>query len=222
MANIKEILSNTNYHHIRELLTIAGKLSQSTGETVYAVGGCVRDLLLGKGLSDLDLMVEGEGIQFAQNLAKELGIKKIVPFEKFGTAFIPSKPIQLAVATSRMEVYDPDSRKPSKINYTDLHGDLKRRDFSINAMAMAIHPDNFGELTDPFGGINDLNLGILRTPMDPDETFSDDPLRMMRAAYFASRLDFKIEPQCIRSMKKQAARIDIVSWERIRDEFTKV
>ena len=222
MANIKEILSNTNYHHIRELLTIAGKLSQSTGETVYAVGGCVRDLLLGKGLSDLDLMVEGEGIQFAKNLAKELGIKKIVPFEKFGTAFIPSKPIQIEVATSRMEVYDPDSRKPSKINYTDLHRDLKRRDFSINAMAMAIHPDNFGELTDPFGGINDLNLGILRTPMDPDETFSDDPLRMMRAAYFASRLDFKIEPQCIRSMKKQAARIDIVSWERIRDEFTKI
>ena len=89
-------------------------------------------------------------------------------------------------------------------------------------MAMAIHPDNFGELTDPFGGINDLNLGILRTPMDPDETFSDDPLRMMRAAYFASKLDFKIEPKCIRSMKKQAARIDIVSWERIRDEFIKI
>ena len=222
MANIKEILSNTNYHHVRELLTIAGKLSQSTGETAYAVGGCVRDLLLGKSLSDLDLMVEGEGIQFAQNLATELGIKKIVPFEKFGTAFIPSKPIQIEVATSRMEVYDPDSRKPSKINYTDLHGDLKRRDFSINAMAMAIHPDNFGELTDPFGGINDLNLGILRTPMDPDETFSDDPLRMMRAAHFASKLDFKIEPKCIRSMKKQAVRIDIVSWERIRDEFIKI
>ena len=86
MANIKEILSNTNYHHVRALLTIAGKLSQSTGETVYAVGGCVRDLLLGKSLSDLDLMVEGKGIQFAQNLATELGIKKIVPFEKFGTA----------------------------------------------------------------------------------------------------------------------------------------
>ena len=222
MANIKELLNNARYQHVRELLTIAGELSHRTGVAAYAVGGCVRDLLLGKNLYDLDLMIEGEGIPFARKLAAKLGVKKVVPFEKFGTALIPSKPIQIEVATSRMEVYDADSRKPSEINYTDLHGDLSRRDFSINAMAMDIHPENFGELTDPFGGISDLNSGILRTPMDPDETFSDDPLRIMRAAYFTSKLRFRIKNNCLDSMKRQAERIIIVSWERKRDEFIKI
>ena len=222
MANIKELLNNAQYQYVRELLTIAGELSQSTGVAAYAVGGCVRDLLLGKNLYDLDLMIEGEGIPFARKLAAKLGVKKVVPFEKFGTALIPNKPIQIEVATSRMEVYDADSRKPSEINYTDLHGDLSRRDFSINAMAMNIHPENFGELTDLFGGISDLNSGILRTPMDPDKTFSDDPLRIMRAAYFTSKLRFRIKNDCLDSMKRQAERIIIVSWERKRDEFIKI
>jgi putative nucleotidyltransferase with HDIG domain len=134
---------------------------------------------------------------------------------------IPNKSVQIEVATARTESYNDDSRKPSEVVYTDLKGDLLRRDFTINAMAMDILPDTFGNLTDPFGGIADINKKILRTPLDPDETFSEDPLRMMRAAYFASKLGFTIEKQCRASMKRQAYRIDIVSWERIRDEFIK-
>jgi len=135
---------------------------------------------------------------------------------------IPNKSVQIEVATARTESYNDDSRKPSEVVYTDLKGDLLRRDFTINAMAMDILPDTFGNLTDPFGGIADINKKILRTPLDPDETFSEDPLRMMRAAYFASKLGFTIEKECRASMKRQAYRIDIVSWERIRDEFIKI
>ncbi|MEE2765357.1 MAG: HD domain-containing protein [Candidatus Neomarinimicrobiota bacterium] len=222
MANIRELLNNPRYHQVREIMVIAGELSLKEDVTAYAVGGCVRDLLLGSSIKDVDLMIEGEGISFARKLAKILGVKKIVQFEKFGTALIPHKPMQIEVTTSRIEKYDANSRNPSEINYTDLNGDLKRRDFTINAMAMDISSATFGELSDPFGGIVDLNAGILKTPLDPDETFSNDPLRMMRAAYFASKLNFKIEVKCRRSMKKQASRIDIVSWERIRDEFTKI
>ena len=125
---------------------------------------------------------------------------------------IPNKEIQIEVATARTESYDENSRKPSEVVYTDLKGELLRRDFTINAMAMDIHPDRFGELTDPFGGIADIEKRILRTPLDPDETFSEDPLRMMRAAYFSSKLGFEIEPKCKDSITRQAQRIDIVSW----------
>jgi putative nucleotidyltransferase with HDIG domain len=177
---------------------------------------------MGNPLNDIDLMTVGDGIKFARKLADELGVKTIVPFKKFGTAMIPNKEIQIEVATARTESYNDDSRKPSKVNYTDLKGDLLRRDFTINAMAMDIRPTTFGELTDPFGGIADIEKKILRTPLDPDETFSEDPLRMMRAAYFASKLEFDIENECRASMKRQASRIDIVSWERVRDEFIKI
>ena len=135
---------------------------------------------------------------------------------------IPNKSVQIEVATARTESYDDDSRKPSEVVYTDLKGDLLRRDFTINAMSMDIRPKTFGELTDPFGGIADIEKQILRTPLDPDKTFSEDPLRMMRAAYFASKLGFTIEKECRASIKRQAHRINVVSWERIRDEFIKI
>ena len=174
--------------------------------------------MMGLPLNDIDIMTVGEGIPFAKKLSDELGVKKIIPFKKFGTAMIPNKSVQIEVATARTESYNDDSRKPSEVIYTNLKGDLLRRDFTINAMA----PDTFGNLTDPFGGIADINKKILRTPLDPDATFSEDPLRMMRAAYFASKLGFTIEKECRASMKRQAYRIDIVSWERIRDEFIKI
>ena len=220
--NLKKELNHSQNDSVLSILKLAGSLAEDSDVEIYVVGGVVRDLIMGKPLNDIDLMTVGDGIQFARKLADALGVKNIVPFKKFGTAMIPNKEIQIEVATARTEKYEDDSRKPSEVVYTDLKGDLLRRDFTINAMAMDIRPDTFGELTDPFGGMADINKKILRTPLDPDETFSEDPLRMMRAAYFASKLDFDIENECRASMKRQAHRVDIVSWERIRDEFIKI
>ena len=222
MANLKDLLKSEKHAKVRSIIETAGRLGEQENLEVYVVGGFVRDLIMGEPLNDIDIMTVGEGIPFARKLADELGVKNIVPFKKFGTAMIPFKEIQIEVATARTERYDDDSRKPSEVVYTDLRGDLLRRDFTINAMAMDIHPETFGDLTDPYGGIADINEKILRTPLDPDETFSEDPLRMMRAAYFASKLNFDIENKCRASIKRQAQRIEIVSWERIRDEFIKI
>ena len=222
MKNINKILNRRFYKKINTLCILAGKLGEVENIKVYIVGGVVRDLILGKEIQDIDLMVEGDGILFAKKLASKIGVKKIVSFEKFGTAFIPNKSIQIEVASSRAEQYDLKSRSPSKIIFTNLEEDLKRRDFKINAMAVDINPKRYGELYDPFNGINDLNKKILCTPLGPDKTFSDDPLRMMRAAYFASKLNFKIDNNCRESIKQNAERIKIVSWERIRDEFIKI
>ena len=222
MTNIGKILDQPIYKHILNIAITAGNLGKKENIRVYVVGGVVRDLILGRTIHDIDLMVEGDGILFAKKLAISIGVKKIVPFEKFGTALIPNKLLQIEVASSRMEQYESTSRKPSEVKSASLKEDLKRRDFTINAMAMDIHPENFGEIMDPLGGVADLEKKILRTPLDPDKTFSDDPLRMMRAAYFASKLNFKIEPQCRISIIKQANRIKIVSWERIREEFIKI
>lgn len=220
--NLKNQLKESQNNNVLSILELAGNLAKQDGIEVYVVGGFVRDLIMGIPVNDIDLMTVGDGIQFARKLADELGVKKIVPFKKFGTALIPNKSVQIEVATARTESYTDDSRKPSTVVYTDLKGDLLRRDFTINAMAMDIGPETFGNITDPFGGIADIENKILRTPLDPDETFSEDPLRMMRAAYFASKLEFDIENECRASMKMQASRIDIVSWERIRDEFIKI
>ena len=222
MPNIQQILNSSNYDSVRSILEIAGALGEKKEIEVYVVGGFVRDLLMGSPINDIDLMTVGEGIPFAEMLANELGRKKIVPFKKFGTALIPGNEIQIEVATARKENYEGNSRKPSEIIYTDLEGDLLRRDFTINAMAMNITPLLFGELTDPYGGISDIKKKIIKTPLDPDETFSEDPLRMMRAAYFASKLGFKLDESCLRSIKRQISRIGIVSTERIRDEFIKI
>ena len=222
MPNIQQILNSSNYDSVRSILEIAGALGEKKEIEVYVVGGFVRDLLMGSPINDIDLMTVGEGIPFAEMLANELGRKKIVPFKKFGTALIPGNEIQIEVATARKENYEGNSRKPSEIIYTDLEGDLLRRDFTINAMAMNITPLLFGELTDPYGGISDIKKKVIKTPLDPDETFSEDPLRMMRAAYFASKLGFKLDESCLRSIKRQISRIGIVSTERIRDEFIKI
>ena len=222
MPNIQQLLNSSNYDSVRSILEIAGSLGEKKEIEVYVVGGFVRDLLMGSPINDIDLMTVGEGIPFAEMLANELGRKKIVPFKKFGTALIPGNEIQIEVATARKENYEGNSRKPSEIIYTDLEGDLLRRDFTINAMAMNITPLLFGELTDPYGGISDIKKKVIKTPLDPDETFSEDPLRMMRAAYFASKLGFKLDESCLRSIKRQISRIGIVSTERIRDEFIKI
>tara|TARA_B100000003_G_scaffold208832_1_gene230650 strand:- start:419 stop:1840 length:1422 start_codon:yes stop_codon:yes gene_type:complete len=222
MANLKELFNKKDHSNVRSILELAGAIGERKNTEVYVVGGFVRDLILGKTLNDIDLMTVGDGILFAKSLANSLGVKKVISFKKYGTAIIPYKKIQIEVATARTETYSKDSRNPSKVIYTDLYGDLIRRDFTINAMAMDIRPNYFGDFNDPYGGINDIDKRVLQTPLDPDETFSEDPLRMMRAAYFSSSLKFKIDPICFESIKRQSNRIEIVSMERIRDEFIKI
>ncbi len=220
MANIENIIEKQS--NVKSLLIEIGKIARDTKKEVYAVGGVVRDLLLDKEIKEIDLMVIGDGIEFAKILADKLGIPKIVPFPKYSTAHIPAKPIPIEVAAAREEIYSSESRKPAKVKYTDLMGDLIRRDFTINAMALSIAPENFGDLHDPYNGIKDLKEKKLITPLDPNKTFSEDPLRMMRAAYFASKLDLKIEKNCLESIQHESDRISIVSQERITNEFTKI
>ena len=222
MANIKSILELSINKNVISILKLVGKIGEDEGLEVYAVGGIVRDLIMGVNLNDLDIMVVGDGIQFARKVAKKLNIKKVVKFERFGTALIPNDELQIEIASARFESYKHNSRKPSNIIYADLNGDLVRRDFTINAMAIDIIPKNFGKLIDPFGGISDIESKRIKTPLDADKTFSEDPLRMMRAAYFSSKLGFKIENKCLSSIKRQSKRINIVSWERIRDEYIKI
>ena len=222
MKNLKNLIDLDKYKSAKSILSTAGSLGEDENLEVYVVGGFVRDLLMEKPLNDIDLMVVGDGIGFAKKLACKLGQKKIVPFIKFGTAIIPNKKMNIEVATARTEFYSQSSRKPTEVIYTSLEGDLSRRDFTINAMAMNILPNKFGDLTDPYNGKEDIKSKILRTPLDPDETFAEDPLRMMRAAYFSSKLKFKLSQPLINSMKKISSRIEIVSAERIRDEFIKI
>jgi poly(A) polymerase len=222
MINIKHLLKLVKNKSVHKVLKIAGEISEKESIPAYVVGGFVRDLIMGKKINDIDIMTIGDGIGFAKKIAEQIDVKKVISFEKFGTALIPNKDIQIEVATARKESYKSTSRKPTEVIYTDLKGDLVRRDFTINAMSMDIHPKKIGNITDPFEGMLDIEHRVLRTPLDPDETFSEDPLRMMRAAYFSSKLGFKIEDKCFQSIQKQSHRIDIVSWERIRDEFIKI
>ena len=222
MTNLKKTLLKPHYQKLFQIIKIIGELGFEEKLKVYAVGGIARDLILNRKINDIDIMVEGNGIEFARKLSLKLGIKKIIPFERFGTALIPNNSFQIEVATSRSENYNSNSRKPNKIIMANLDEDLKRRDFTINSMAVDILPENFGILHDPFNGVDDIKNKLIRTPLNPDKTFSDDPLRMMRAAYFSSKLNFNIESSCRTSIKNQADRIDIVSWERIRDEFIKI
>ncbi len=220
MTNIKDIIIKDE--KVFPILKIAGEIGEQYNLKVFVVGGFVRDLFLNRKSVEIDLMVEGDGIRFSRLLADKLGVKKIVTFKKFGTAKIPYPIMQIEVASARLEDYDKSSRKPKKVKYTDIFGDLKRRDFTINAMAVDLLPNAFGDLYDPYNGIADLKAKHLITPLDPDETFSEDPLRMMRAAVFASRFDLQINDDGLKSMQKHADRIQIVSRERITAELIKI
>lgn len=220
MTNIHQLIESEKVG--LQILKIAGELGKQRGHEVYVVGGYVRDLFLGRKLKEMDLMVMGDGVDFSQALAKKLKVKKIVPFPKFSTAKIPYQQMPIEVAAARTEAYDEQSRKPSRVIYTDLKGDLIRRDFTVNAMAVDCHPDRFGDLYDPHGGMADLSSKRLITPLDPEETFYEDPLRMMRAAYFAAALHFNIDLNCIKAIRKQNNRIVIVSQERITTELQKI
>jgi putative nucleotidyltransferase with HDIG domain len=206
---------------MEKLLRSAGELALSRGQEAYAVGGFVRDLILKRLSTDLDIMVIGDGIEYARQLARKLRTRDIVIYKDFGTALIPYHDVVIEVASARTEVYEPESRKPS-VTETDLKGDLSRRDFTVNALAMSIVPETFGEIHDHFNGIQHIQDRLLKTPLDPDKTFDDDPLRMMRAARFAAQLEFDIDPAALDAMFKLAERIKIVSQERITEEIIKI
>jgi len=220
MTNIRELI--TIHSEAEKVLKLAGQVGSDLEKQVYVVGGFVRDIFMKNISKEIDLMVVGDGIKFAEALAKRLAVKKIIPFKEFSTAKIPYEKIGIDVAAARIESYDDKSRKPTEVIYTDLKGDLLRRDFTINAMAVDILPESFGELHDPFSGILDLQAKQITTPLDPDETFGEDPLRMLRAAYFASQFGFEIDKKCCDSIVRQKDRILIVSQERITAELLKI
>ena len=206
--------------NILSVLQAAGRLAQESHLECYTVGGFVRDLILDVPSKDVDIMVIGDGVAFARQLGRHLGVPEIVEYGEFGTALIPYGEFLIEVASARTETYDTDSRKP-KVVYTDLKGDLSRRDFTVNAMALNLAPDHFGELVDEYGGIQDIQDKILRTPLDPVKTFDDDPLRMMRAARFSAQLEFELVPEALVAMQGLVQRIKIVSQERVTDELIK-
>lgn len=188
----------------------------------FVVGGYVRDIFLKRESKDIDVVVTGSGIELAKQVAHHLG--KDVPvsyFKNFGTAMIKFDDLEIEFVGARKESYRSDSRKPLVESGT-IEDDQKRRDFTINAMAIHLTENNFGELVDPFNGIQDLHDRLIRTPLDPEITFSDDPLRMMRAIRFASQLHFTIDPDAFHAIKKNRERIKIVSMERITDELNKI
>ena len=222
MTLIKDIINQNK--RLAKISKVISELSDETQINAFLVGGCVRDLMLNPLAEsiDVDIMVEGDGIDFAEKLAKKINVPKIVPFKKFATAKIPFKEYEIEVASARLEKYDESSRSPSEVVMSNIEDDLLRRDFTINAMAVSLNKENFGEFFDPFNGMEDLSKNILRTPLDSDTTFSDDPLRMMRAAYFASKLSLDIDPSCLESIKNNAERITIVSQERKTNELLKI
>lgn len=213
---------NNNYTKYLEpaILSTISKVADENGIPIYLVGGYVRDIILDRPNKDIDFVVLGSGIAFAEKLAQALNTHASY-FKNFGTAQIKFDDLELEFVGARKESYSRDSRKPI-VEEGTLADDQNRRDFTINAMAICINKKNYGDLIDPFGGIDDLKTGTIRTPLDPDITYSDDPLRMMRAIRFASQLNFNIEEKSLEAITRNRERLKIISTERIMDEFNKI
>ena len=208
------------------IYTLVGQAADDMGLRAFAVGGVVRDYFLQRPCTDIDIVCVGSGIDLARETARRISDKlEVNVFKNFGTASFHyhynNEVWQIEFVGARRESYSHDSRKPVVEDGT-LTDDQNRRDFTINAMAVSLNADSFGQLLDPFGGIHDLNEGLLRTPLDPDITFSDDPLRMMRAVRFAAQLGFRIHQPTLDAIARNAQRLKIVSAERITIELTKI
>ena len=192
------------------------------GMPCYVVGGYVRDLFLERPSNDIDVVVVGSGIQVANALKQALGKKAYLSvFKNFGTAQVKYRDLEVEFVGARKESYSHDSRKPHVEDGT-LEDDQNRRDFTINALAVCLNASHFGELVDPFDGLYDLEDGLIRTPLDPDITFSDDPLRMLRCVRFAAQLNFFIDDETFDALTRNAERISIISGERIVGELHKI
>lgn len=212
---------NFSKHLTHPVFKVISELVTEKDLEAFVIGGYVRDLILERPSKDIDIVVVGSGLDLAKECAEKLRVKKVSVFKSFGTAHFVYKDLNVEIVGARKESYRKDSRKPIVENGT-LKNDQDRRDFTINSLALSLHKDNYGELLDPFGGMKDLEDGVLRTPLEPKQTYSDDPLRMMRAIRFATQLDFNIEYESLEAIGKNAARLDIVSMERIMEEFNKI
>ena len=218
-----KIDKNKIEEHLRGMVFhMVGDAADSMQRECYVVGGYVRDIFLNRPSKDIDFVTVGSGLELAKLVAEKWGKRThLAVFPNFGTAQVKHGGIELEFVGARKESYSHDSRKPIVEDGT-LDDDQCRRDFTINAMAISLNADTFGTLIDPFGGIDDLNNRIIRTPLDPDITFSDDPLRMMRAVRFATQLNFDILPETFDAIARNRKRIDIISKERIIDELYKI
>ena len=216
---MNELIAN---HLSNEIFHIVGRTADALHRECYVVGGYVRDIFLRRHSKDIDFVTVGSGIEVAQAVAHALGKRtSLAVFRNFGTAQVKSRGTELEFVGARRESYDRNSRKPIVEDGT-LDDDLRRRDFTINAMAVCVNEERYSELLDPFDGLGDMKRHIIRTPLDPDITFSDDPLRMMRAVRFATQLEFNIFPDTFDALRRNRARIEIISRERIADELMKI
>lgn len=211
---------NMQQHLKNPIFKILATIAKQTNTEAYVIGGFVRDLFLDRPSKDIDIVVLGNGIEFAEK-AGQLLKTKVAFFKNFGTAMLKYNDLEVEFVGARKESYRSDSRKPIVENGT-LEDDQLRRDFTINALAISLNDENYGSLIDPFNGLQDLENKLIRTPLNAEITFSDDPLRMMRAIRFATQLDFKIDDQALNAIKIQKERIKIVSKERITDELNKI
>jgi len=209
-----EYLNHPVFHTIRDV-------SEEMNKPAFVIGGFVRDLYLERPSKDIDVVVLGSGIELAEKVAKKMGGLRLTVFKNFGTAMLRYRDIEVEFVGARKESYQRDSRKPIVEDGT-LEDDQNRRDFTINALALSLNKETYGHLIDPFNGMDDLANGIIRTPLDPMITFSDDPLRMMRALRFATQLNFRIEEKTFDGIIQTKNRINIVSGERVADELNKI
>jgi poly(A) polymerase len=213
---------NLTAHIQSKIFEVVANVAQTTNQQVYVVGGFVRDCILGIKSKDIDFVVIGSGIDIAKAVAKQLGDEvNVTIFKNFGTAMLRYNDSEIEFVGARKESYRSNSRKPLIENGT-LEDDQHRRDFTINAMGISLNKQNYGELIDPFNGLLDIEKKIIRTPLNPELTFSDDPLRMLRAIRFATRLGFTIDETTFEGIKKTAERINIISAERISEELNKI
>ncbi|OPC24814.1 tRNA nucleotidyltransferase [Elizabethkingia meningoseptica] len=214
---------NLNQNKHLKIFKLVSEAAEQNEQSAYIVGGYVRDLLMKRKVpTDIDFVTESSGIKLAETVAKNITPNpKVSVFKTYGTAMIKHENLDLEFVGARKESYTENSRNP-EVETGTLEDDQKRRDFTINAMAISLSKENFGELIDPFNGMQDLSDQILRTPLEPVQTYSDDPLRMMRAIRFASTLKFTIEQNSLQAIKQEAKRIEIVSMERIMTEFNKI
>lgn len=226
MGSIAAILDLTPF---AELIREVGEIAQQEGIETYAVGGTVRDALLGRETNDIDFVSigDGSGLKLAEAVQRKLGGSEVHRYENFGTAAVrlhatkTREELVIEFVGARKESYNSDSRKPA-VESGSMEDDQRRRDFTINALAVDVWPDSFGTLVDSFGGVADLNAGVIRTPLDPEQTFDDDPLRIIRAARFAAQLDFEIDPVTLAGMRLRAERVTMLSGERVSGELNKI
>lgn len=209
-------------HLDNDVFRMVGDVADALHRECYVVGGYVRDIFLERPSKDIDFVTVGSGLELAEQVAEKWGKgTHLAVFPNFGTAQVKRYGVELEFVGARKESYSHESRKP-KVEDGTLHDDQCRRDFTINAMAISVNKDSYGKLLDPFGGMEDIERGLIRTPLDPDITFSDDPLRMMRAIRFATQLNFKIFGETFDAITRNRERIKIISKERIIDELNKI